>query len=169
MAAKTGTYTLIAKTTVAGTSTTTVTFSSIPSTYTDLIIVEQATASASAYSSIYFNTDNASTNYSRSYLFGSGSVAFSNRDSNTASFLAIDYISSGTTANCHIYQINDYANTTTYKTLLARYNLINDGVGLYVGLWRSTAAINAITFVRSSGTYTAGSTYSLYGIEAGNL
>lgn len=160
------TYEPIATNTVSGSSTSVITFSSIPATYTDLIIVEQATASASAYSSIYFNADNASTNYSRTVLFGNGTSAISIRDSNQATFASIDYISSGTTTNSHIYQINNYANTTTYKTLLSRYNLVNDGTGGYVGLWRSTAAITTITFTRSSGTYTAGSTYTLYGIKA---
>jgi hypothetical protein len=160
------TYEPIATNTVSGSSTSVITFSSIPATYTDLIIVEQATASASAYSSIYFNADNASTNYSKTYLFGSGTSAVSGRDSNQATFGTFDYISSGTTPNVHIYQINNYSNTTTYKTLLMRYNLTNDGTGAFVGLWRSTAAVSTITFTRSSGTYTAGSTYTLYGIKS---
>lgn len=159
------TYEPIATNTVSGSSTSVITFSSIPATYTDLIIVEQTTASANAYSSIYFNTDNASTNYSRTYLIAVAS-AVSGRDTNQPTFGAIDYISSGTTTNSHIYQINNYANTTTYKTLLSRYNLVNDGSGGYVGLWRSTAAITTITFTRASGTYTAGSIYTLYGIKA---
>ena len=160
------TYEPIATYTVSGSSTSVITFSSIPQTYTDLIVVEQATASASAYSTVYFNADNASTNYSKTLLFGTGTSAISNRDSNQATFASFDYISSGSTPNAHVYQINNYSNTTTYKTLLMRYNISNDGVGALIGLWRSTVAVSTITFTRSSGTYTAGSTYTLYGIKA---
>jgi hypothetical protein len=159
------TYTPIATVTTAG-SQSSVAFTSIPSTYTDLVIIEQSTGSVAGYSTIYFNTDNASTNYSRTYLFGNGSATFSGRDSNQSTFATIDYLSTSGTPNSHIYQINNYSNTTTYKTLLARYNLTNDGSGAHVGLWRSTAAINAITFTRASGTYVNGSTYTLYGIAA---
>jgi hypothetical protein len=157
------TYTPIATASPSGSSS--FSFSSIPNTYTDLIIIEQALGSASAYSTIYFNTDNASTNYSKTYIFGNGTSASSGRDTNQSTFGTLDYVSSGTTTNSHIYQINNYSNSTTYKTLLMRYNVSSDGPGAYVGLWRSTAAINAITFTRSSGTYAAGSIYTLYGIS----
>jgi hypothetical protein len=61
----------------------------------------------------------------------------------------------------------NYANTTTYKTVLTRANAAASGVDASVGLWGSTAAITSITFdlplVR---TISTGSTFTLYGIKA---
>lgn len=158
------TYENLATVTTTG-SQSAVSFTSISGSYTDLVIVENALGSASAYSSIYFNTDNAGTSYSSTYIFGNGTSASSGRASNQSTFATLDYISS-TTPNAHIYHIQNYSNTTTNKTMLMRYNLSNDGPAAYVGLWRSTAAITTITFTRLSGTYTNGSTYTLYGIKA---
>jgi hypothetical protein len=59
----------------------------------------------------------------------------------------------------------NYANTSTYKTVLTRSNKY-DRVGAIVGLWRSTAAINSITLTAYSNTYAIGSTFTLYGIAA---
>lgn len=159
------TYTPIANSVVSGSSTSVITFSSIPQTYTDLILVEQATGTAAAYSTMYFNADNAGTSYSQTYLAGTGTTVVSGRVSNAAT-LSIDYISSGTTSNAHIYQFQSYSNTSVFKTFIQRYNLTNDVATVRIALWRSTAAITTITLTRASGTYTAGSVYSLYGIKA---
>ena len=63
-----------------------------------------------------------------------------------------------------IINIQNYSNTTTYKTALVRYNnggVIVEGI---VNLWRNTAAITQIDFGNSSANYLAGSTFTLYGI-----
>lgn len=166
MAAKTGTYTLINSTTSDGTSGS-ITFSSIPSTYTDLVIVVNFSASATdAY--MRFNSDTAS-NYSNTILGGSGSSAGSARSTNRGS-IYLDW--SGFTLNSiknnAIINIMDYANTTTYKTALIRFNDSATTVEAHVALWRSTAAINSVTIL-AGGNFTSGSTFKLYGIEAGNL
>ena len=63
----------------------------------------------------------------------------------------------------------NYSNTTTNKTVLARGNNASDasypGTEAFVGLWRSTAAINRIDFSSNSKTWNAG-TFTLYGIKA---
>jgi hypothetical protein len=159
------TYEAIASVTTSGLQSS-VTFSSIPATFTDLVIVEQSTGSVAAYSSTYFNGNNTGTNYSWTYMFGTGGSAISGRVANLNRF-EISYHSTSATPNAITYQIMNYANATTFKTMLARYNVANDGVGAYVGLWRKTPeAITSITFDALSGTYTNGSTFSLYGIKA---
>ena len=73
-----------------------------------------------------------------------------------------------------IVQINNYANTSVYKTALIRGNSINPSTSAsnattLVGLWRSTAAINSITiYSEGGGSYyiASGSTFTLYGIKA---
>lgn len=159
MAAKTGTYTLIASNTL-GSSSSSLTFSSIPGTYTDLVIVFSGTSTALAGINIQFNGDTG-TNYSRTVLDGNGSAASSSREtSQVASTLGL----SSTTQSDTIFHIFDYANTTTYKTVLSRANVSASLVRAAAGLWRSTAAVTSITL--SYPTFNTGSTFKLYGIEA---
>lgn len=158
---KTATYSLIESQTL-GSATATVTFSSIPATFTDLILVIRATT-ISANFNMRFNGDSA-TNYSDTSVWGNGSSAASYRSTNNT-VIGLTYTSSG--APISRIQIQDYANTTTYKTALNRQDDSVNATGANVGLWRSTAAINSISIV-SSGTIPSGSTFKLYGIQAGN-
>ena len=170
MAAKTGTYTLIASNTLT-TSTATVTFSSIPSTYTDLVLVYSAkSASTTRDMTLSFNSDS-NTNYSNTILTGYTGVVTSVRNSNQ-SFIYLDNngVTDSTIFNAVIVHIPDYSNSTTYKTILCRANNTVYGVDITAGLWRSTAAISAINLTLGGGINLAsGSTFKLYGIEAGNL
>ena len=61
----------------------------------------------------------------------------------------------------------NYANTTTYKSIIGRANRADSGVDAAVALWRSTAAITRIDIkLKNGGSFTAGSTFTLYGIAA---
>jgi hypothetical protein len=157
------TYEPIATTTVSGSSTTNITFSSIPSTYTDLMLIIFV-AGGPSYAKITFNSDTGS-NYSRTQIAGDGSSATSSRESNFTSYRSINIFNS-TTFNPVTIQIMNYSNTTTYKTLLDRGGVANDTTYAQVGLWRSTAAINSINFLINTGIINAGSTFTLYGIKA---
>jgi hypothetical protein len=161
------TYTKIASTTLGSTAAS-VTFSSIPATYTDLVLVMNYFSTTSEWPMIQFNSDTA-TNYSFTNLYGSGSSALSLRQSNVAGI----YVGYGayspagsTNPGTIIINIQNYANTTTNKTTLSRSNSTN-GVEATVGLWRNTAAINTIVVKHQTATtYIAGSTFNLYGITA---
>lgn len=165
------TYTPISTTTL-GTDTATVTFSSIPNTYTDLrVVVSSRCTGAQNASSIdslaYYNSDQA-TNYSQTQIYGNGTTIASNRNSNIAySYVGI---TSNATANdwpMYTFDIMSYANTTTYKTTLARVNSAAASTSARVTLWRSTAAITSITLYNElSLSFKAGSTFTLYGIAA---
>jgi len=168
------TYEPIATQTV-GTATATVTFSSIPQTYTDIIAVPYVkTTSNDIGVGFYYNSDNASTNYSRTWLFGYSTTASSTRNSNTATFGNIAYNTgaSDTIFNAYHLNIMNYANTTTYKTAIWRAGnmqtvLNNTETGVGAGLWRSSAAITGITFVCGGGVnFAVGTTFTLYGIKA---
>ena len=150
-----------------------VTFSSISSTYTDLILVANAKVSTAADVQecyLQFNSDTA-TNYSLTRLYGTGSSALSGRETNITK---IDNIrlpgsnSASTVFGNMIANINNYSNTTTYKNVLLRMNAetTNGQLGTVVGLWRSTSAISTILFAPTSGNFVAGSTFTLYGIKA---
>lgn len=148
-----------------GSSATSVTFSSIPSTYTDLVLVYSAqnNASSANVTTMRFNGDTG-TNYSDTYMYGNGTSAATGRDTNQSVMSAGDIPgTTGSTWSANIINVMNYSNTTTNKTAIMRHN--TNGVTVAsVGLWRSTSAINSITLIAN--TFSAGSTFSLFGIKA---
>jgi hypothetical protein len=163
------TYEAIATNTISGSSTNSVTFSSIPSTYTDLLVVFQGTKISAGGQSLIFNLNgDTGSNYSFTYLGGNGSTASSGRVSNsTYAALGAWVANLSTTGESDFLHLMNYSNTTTYKTTLARSSAASSATEASVALWRSTAAINSITLtVGSPAAFTAGSTFSLYGIKA---
>ena len=162
------TYEPIATTTL-GSASNSVTFSSISSAYTDLIAVVAMPASGANTTAIRFNSDTG-TNYSTTLLVGSSGGAASYRESNK-SYGVTGGLASGMGANSNfILQIQNYSNSSAYKTSLCRSNTsTNNEVGANAILWRSTSAINSISFIDYAGganTYPVGSTFTLYGIKA---
>lgn len=156
------TYTPIATTTL-GSAAATVTFSSIAGTYTDLILVaDTQNASGADNFLLNFNSDTGS-NYSVTRLSGDGSSASSSRATNQT-ILQCGQVQS--TRSTTIVQIMNYSNTTTYKTTLTRQNNAANLVAANVNLWRSTAAITTILISTSSYNFSAGSTFTLYGIAS---
>lgn len=150
-----------------GSNTTSVTFSSIPNTYTDLVLIANTRLVSSGSGTNYlvtFNGDSGS-NYSITYLTGNGSSASSGRASNQTA-MDTAYMPSNSALGVIKYSINNYANTTTYKTLLSRSDQADSGVFAYVGLWRNTAAITSMTIAGGASNILSGSTFTLYGIKA---
>lgn len=162
----TNTYVALDKVTVSGTSTGTITFSSIPSTYTDLVLISNLTSSAQVGCQLTINST--TSGYSTTQVYGSGSAASSNRSSSMSYInYAIGYIDTLTTIICNFM---NYSNTTTYKTMLLRKSNGSTAASTYVSaetaLWSNTSAINRIDITLASGYFVAGSTFSLYGIKA---
>ena len=160
------TYVAIAEQTLSSAAAS-VTFSSISGAYTDLVLVcSLGAANAGQDFRIQFNGDTA-TNYSTTLIRGSGTALLSNRSS-SAAFIYLDY--TGATQNVvqNQYNINimNYANTTTYKTVLSRHNNASIATEAEVGLWRNTAAITSLAVSMTAGNLITGSTFSLYGIAA---
>ena len=149
-----------------GSASASVTLSSIPGTYTDLFLAINFGATSGMDLYLRFNGDSA-TNYSTTRLAGNGTSATSTR---TTSDTGIQPRTPGNQASTvtTIWNINvmNYANSTTYKTALSRYGYASAFTETDVGLWRSTSAITSITLVAVSNTFTAGSTFTLYGILA---
>ena len=161
------TYTAIATQTLGSTSSL-VTFSSIASTYTDLVLVMNGKLSTtSAHIRIRFNGDTGS-NYSNTYIDGDGTTAQSTRLSNqTSGQLDWDAYWDATAFDGMILtQIMNYSNSTTYKSYLARAGRAARSTDATVGLWRSTSAITSVSVFPTADTFAAGSTFTLYGITA---
>lgn len=156
------TYEPIATNTVSGSTTATVTFSSIPSTYTDLVLVVSGTAAGPSDCVVYFNGSQA-TNYSWTRLYGNGSAASSVTN---ATQNAITVGTFWTTVGNMIISVQNYSNATTFKSVLSRNNSPANYVAAFVGTWRSTASITSLSFVSGNEYITAGTTLSLYGIAS---
>jgi hypothetical protein len=158
------TYTPIATQTL-GSNTTTVTFSSIAGTYTDLILIVQGKdATTTDAFTIQLNGDTA-TNYSMTAMQGNGSSASSFRDS-SQNFIQNMLVMDTTAVANGTFHFMNYANTTTYKTILCRGDLVDFATRTSVGLWRSTSAITSIAVKMGSSQFATGSTFTLYGIAA---
>lgn len=152
-------------------ATNTYTFSSIPQTYTDLVLVVGSVRDSAGGSSVVamrYNGDTGS-NYSCNYIgaSGAGGLYSGRRTSDTGIWLGGMYPTRGT------FRVNiaNYSNTTTNKTSISRqdfYGTAYEAVAAYVGLWRSTAAITSITAytIDISPNFDAGTTFTLYGIKA---
>ena len=164
---KTATYALI-ESQVLGSATASFTFSSIPATYTDLVLVATPLTASPANFSFQFNGDTGS-NYSATGLAGNGSGTFSWRQINsTVPYLGY-YSYSDTNQSNNIISIMDYSNTTTNKSFIARANNATVATEAIAGLWRNTAAINSIKVLFTGGAnFNSGSIFRLYGIQAGN-
>ena len=147
-----------------GTAQASVTFSSIPATYTDLVLVFNGTTASAQFMELRFNGDTA-TNYSATRLSGNGSSATSDRTS-TQDVMFVGNLHTAQTTN--ILQIMNYANTTTFKTVLCRSNQAGAQVSARVGLWRKTPEAITTIFVRSGGgaNFSIGCEFTLYGIKA---
>jgi len=156
------TYEPIATNTL-GSAASSVTFSSISGSYTDLIIIQDSQSSAGGYTQITFNSDTGS-NYSNTQFYAGSGAAGTSRTTGLT-YMQTGYNTASSQVG-HIYQIMNYSNSTTYKTALTRWNDTADTVGASVGLWRSTSAITSITLTQASGNYSTGSTFTLYGIAA---
>lgn len=166
------TYEPIATHTVTGSALdgpTGVTFSSIPATYTDLRIVVMSNTNTAVITIAQFNGDTAS-NYSYTYIGGSGTTASSGRASNASAAFLTTIGHTNTNWCVDTMDILNYSNTTTNKTAICRANNgASGGLGVdsTVNLWRSTAAINSIKiFADRASTFAVGTTFTIWGIKA---
>ncbi len=173
-----GAYESIATVTV-GTDATSITFSSIPSTYVSLQIrmmsrMNAYNANANINSQLTFNGDTSST-YWFHWLEGNGSAASAGGSSNNYINIrssVMDTADSNTNSFAvGIIDIHDYASTTKNKTV--RYlagnekNVSNTAYRITAGsgLWPSTSAVTSLTLTNEVDKYETGSTFALYGIK----
>lgn len=164
------TYEPIATTTIG--SNTTITFTNIPSTYTDLVAVFNGGITADYWSLVCRLNSDSGSNYSSIYLLGTNGV-YVERQSNS-SYAVVGGGGFGFPVNSltalSIIQFMNYANTTTNKTILSRSGHTTTGVNAAVSLWRSTSAITSIQFLSSASGGTtnlvSGTSITLYGIAA---
>jgi hypothetical protein len=158
------TYSPIATTTL-GSAAASYTFSSISGSYTDLVLVASWGRTAGDATMVLQLNGDTATNYSVTTVEGAGTSAASQRQS-TQSQMYVAGFQTGTYSSpyTNIINFNNYSNSTTYKTVLSRNSA--NAAGAYCGLWRSTSAITSIKLDASGSTFTTGSIFTLFGIQA---
>jgi len=165
------TYTKIASVSVGSGGAATIDFSSIPTTYTDLLIkVSSRTSATGVAENLLVKFNNSSATFSNKTLRGSGSaaVSYSFTTNGFGGFLNAATSTSSTFGNTEIY-IPNYAGSTN-KSFSSDSVTENNATEAYAllaaGLWSTTTAINQITlYSDSSGTIQQYSTATLYGIS----
>jgi hypothetical protein len=163
-------YELI-ETQVLGSNVASVTFSSIPASYKHLQL--RYTAQTNSNQSVLrgrFNSDTTSSNYSRHYLYGSGSGVGSAASANNG-WLDFGPLEVGTNLfTAGVVDVLDYANTNKNKTIRAlagRRGSSNPFIQLSSGGWFSTSAVTSLTVSEAffGQNLLTGSRFSLYGIK----
>jgi hypothetical protein len=164
----------IATTTVGSGGANSITFSSIPSTYTHLQIrgIAREKASGDTLYNLMFATFNSDTgsNYAYHYLRGSGSAAAAGAGTSQTSMSFGGIVQGGNTASvfgANVIDILDYANTSKYKTVRTLFGYDANGSGYAVlasDLWQSTSAISSITLTPANG-FAQYSSFALFGIK----
>lgn len=148
-----------------GSAVASVTFASVPQTYTDLKLICFVQLSTLTYINLRFNSDSGS-NYSLNRIYGNGSTATADRF-NSQTGIDVGYIDTTQFAHSEINIIN-YANSSTFKSIVNRWNSTGNSnyVVTGVGLWRNTASITTVSLTTNTGNFAIGSTFTLYGIKA---
>jgi hypothetical protein len=170
----------IATTTVGASSVSSITFSSIPSTYKHLqiryIVKSSRTGNPLDELNLRFNGDSG-TNYAQHALAGDGSTVFANNVLNGNNMeLGSGFIGdseSGSQFGVGVVDILDYASTTKTKVVRMIGGVDFNGVigsypgriGQGSGLWNSTSATTSLTFFSDNGNITQYSSFALYGIK----
>lgn len=158
----TPTYVPLATVTL-GTTATSVTFSSIPATYRDLVLVIQANQSSGGAVALYMLPNGAAiTDGDTVFLGGNGTSA----SSYTSDRLNIGDLVTGE-GQIHRVEIFDYSATDKHKTYLARFDRAAYATLAINGRWRNTNAITSLQIVPDSGrSFASGGTFNLYGIAS---
>jgi hypothetical protein len=166
------TYTLIASNTVGSGGVATVTFSSIPSTYTDLLVKMSGRGSGTNSNEVRLTFNSNTSGYSNKTLYGSGTTAGSFSFGTAYAYcgeIAAANVTASTFSNAEIY-IPNYA-SANYKSLSLdsvseNNSATNNQLHLIAGLWSNTAAITSITLgMDGAFVYNQYSTFYLYGIS----
>jgi hypothetical protein len=161
------TYTPLATVTLSS-SASSVTFSSIPATYRDLILVVNSQQDATTGAGIRFNADSGS-NYSHVVMRNSGGSPVS------GTFTGTNFLSSWSSRLSGsrymlVFQAMDYSATDKHKTVIYRNGYTDNdsvqSVEAFAARWANTGAVTSLAITTGSGNFSSGSTFNLFGVIA---
>ena len=162
------TYVKIASVSVGVLGAATMDFTSIPSTYTELLLVcSSRTAAVASIDNLIIKPNGATTSQTAIRLQGTGSAAAS---STSTSFPPVNNASTSTASTFTSTQIYfpNYSGSTNKSLSIDNVQEDNASTAyaqMWAGLWSSTTAISSITLATSSGNFVQYSTATLYGIS----
>lgn len=165
------TYTLIASSTVSSSTAANMSFSSIPGTYTDLLLKTSARTDGSSQN-IKVTFNGSSSGYSERWVYGGGTSGTGSGSATTNGYFYIYYTTqssdtANTFGNSELY-IPNYAGSNNKSVSEDAVEETNGNVvymALGAGLWSNSAAITSITLTPLGGNFTQYSTAYLYGIK----
>mgnify|MGYP006266997919 CR=1 FL=1 len=172
-----GSYESIATVSVGSSGTATISFTSIPQTYTHLqlrYIARNAYTGGGSYtnSDMYINGDTTASHYTFHRLSGDGATASASAAANAGSIyvLATNANASANIFGVGVMDILDYTNTNKYKTIKILDGYDNNGSGFVdgprSGSWLSTSAVTSFSITNPASTnWVQYSRFALYGIK----
>ena len=165
------TFELISAVTVGSGGASSIDFTSIPSTYTDLCLkVSVRSSVAAVYDNLLVKINSVTTSQSNRSILGVGSGTPSSvSDTPIYGLMVVGANATSTTfSNVDIY-IPNYASSTTNKSLsidgVTENNATAAGATLIAGLYASNTAVSSIVLAPNSGTFSQYSTAYLYGVK----
>jgi len=159
-------YEVIGNTTLTS-SAASVTFSSIPGGYKDLVLVSEIFDDASNPSPLGFLTFNGDSTSSYSYLYmqGNGSAASSISIASRA-YLEVTKVVPTDNSTLVTTQVSDFSATDKHKSVLSRSGNSASGVVAFAGRWANTSAITSLTMdAWDTRRFAIGSTFRLLGVN----
>ena len=165
-------YDSIATTTVGAGGASTITFSSIPATYTHLQIRFIGRITTGSWADLQLTFNGSTTGYTRHQLEGTGTSATAYGAASQANIPIASGIT-GSTQTAGVFGVGvtdilDYTNTNKYKTVRSLSGGDNNGSGyvdLQSGLWMDTTAVSSITLKSGVNTLAQYTQAALYGIK----
>ena len=164
------TYTLIASSTVGSGGAANIEFTSIPQTYTDLLVLASArsTRNSDTVDDLVIRFNGSTTSYTSKRLYGTGSSVVSDSPTDIRGFAVADNSTGSTFSNNQFY-IPNYTSNSTYKSVSVDGVNENNATTAYsvldAGLWSNNSAITSITLLANNGNLMQYSTAYLYGIK----
>ena len=164
------TYEAIATVTVGSGGATTIDFTSIPATYTDLILKLSGRDNRAdeSFTALFIKVNNSTSNLTTKRLYGNGASAFSDSPAGFIGTNTAPLATASTFSNLEIYFPN-YAGSTNKSfssDAVTENNATTSFVSLNAGLWSQTTAINQLTvYCADSANFVQYSTATLYGIK----
>jgi hypothetical protein len=158
-------YIPLANTTLVSSSAS-VSFSSIPGTYKDLILIAKGKSESTAQNGRLRLNGDSSLIYIYQSLSGNGTTASGNGGAQDQATIRISDLATTTSTSqlLIISHIMDYSSTDKFTNVISRANNADTGTDLMVSNYANSSAITSLTVTNIS--WSAGSTFELYGIGA---
>jgi hypothetical protein len=165
------TYKKIASVTVGAGGAASMEFTSIPGTYTDLVILYSARTNRASevVDNINISFNSSTSNFTSRYLVGTGTIVVSSTSLNRFGGFATGASATASTFGNSLVYIPNYASATNKSFSVDAVSETNGTTSYQIfsaGLWSQTSAITTITFTsNTSDSFVQYSTAVLYGIS----